>query len=78
MLLIIFIEGSFSGGVYLFTIMDVVSQYKHSVTSLSTYPPRIVPLLLSALVIRYRDLGQNVRYHFALLNSTKIYCYFGE
>ena len=41
-LLIIFIEGSNSGGVYLFTKMDVVSQYKHSVTSLSTYPPRIV------------------------------------
>ena len=41
-LLVIFIEGSNSGGVYLFTKMDVVSQYKHLVTSLSTYPPRIV------------------------------------
>ena len=43
LLLIIFIEGSYLGGVYLFIKMDLVKQYKQSVTSLSTYPPNIVP-----------------------------------
>ena len=29
------------------------------------------PLLLLSLVIRYRDPGQNIRYHFALLNAVQ-------
>ena len=30
------------------------------------------PLLLIVLVIRYRNLGQNIRYHFALLNAAQV------
>ena len=50
----IFIVGSYSGDIYLFIKMDVVSHYKHSVTSLSTYPPTIVRR------IETLDLKQNV------------------
>ena len=41
-LLTIFIEGGYSGSIYLFIKMDLVYHYKKLVTSLSTYPPRIV------------------------------------
>ena len=39
--LIIFTEGSYLDSVY-FIKKDLVAQYKQLVTSLSTYPPRIV------------------------------------